>query len=297
MLSFLSITTFSASASLAPCTFSWLLFSVSQLVPRTFLWLFFRTSYLLPRTFPWLLLLTLYLVPRTSIAQTKHKVMLIPFEPKLYMSQIDHKINAETKMTQKQIRETFRKGVNKELESALKKNYGVVDLLKDTTKYKKDLIAIYKSLTYSYDKAPDQSNYKAPVNEKKNESIKKGQLVVETDPNARFMNAKITSAGMVPGLFAKYKTDLFLFVNQLDIISSTVGTGETGTLTERMITLHYTVYTIDAKEIQSGICSVKFSPEVNSPSKIISAYISKIAAEINRRLTIAVTKKEAAEKK
>lgn len=233
-----------------------------------------------------------------SVAQTKHKIMLIPFEPKLYMSQVDHKINAETKMTQKQIRETFRKGVNKELESALKKNYEVVDLLKDTTKYKKDLFAIYKTLTYSYDKAPDQSNYKAPVNEKnKNESIKKGQLVVETDPNTRFMNAKIMSPNMVPGLYAKYKTDLFLFINQLDIISSTVATGETGTFSERVITLHYTAYTVDAKEIQSGICSVKFSAEVNAPSKIISAYISKIAAEITRRITLAVAKKDATEKK
>jgi hypothetical protein len=224
--------------------------------------------------------------------------MIIPFEGKLYMSQIDHKINAETKMSQKQIKETFRRGISKELESALKKNYETLDLLKDTSKYKKDLFAIYKSLTYTYDKVPDQSNYKAPVNDKtKNESIKKGQLVVETDPNARFMNAKIMSPAMVPGLFAKYKTDLFLFVNQLDILSNTLASGETGSLTERVITVHYTVYTIDAKEIQSGICSVKFSPEVNAPSKIVSSYISKIAGEIARRINLAVTKKDAAEKK
>ncbi len=224
-------------------------------------------------------------------AQTKHKVMIIPFEPKLYMSQVDHKFNAETKLTQKQIKEAFRKGVNKELENALKKNFEVLDLLKDTTKYKKDLFAIYKSLTYSYDKVPDQSNYKAPVNAKdKQENIKKGQLVVETDPNTRFMNAKIISPTMVPGLFTKYKTDLFLFVNQLDITSNTLATGETGTISERIVTVHYTVYTVDAKEIQSGVCSVKFPGEANNPSKIISSYISKIAVEITRRINIALTK-------
>ena len=228
----------------------------------------------------------------------KHKVLIVPFEPKLYMSQVDHKFNAETKQTQKQIRETFRKGINKELEVALKKKFEVLDLMKDTAKYKKDLFAIYKSLTYSFDKVPDQSNYKAPVGEKtKTENIKKGQLVVETDPNARFMNARITSPGLVPGLYAKYKTDLFLFVNQLDITSTTLATGETGTLNERVMTVHYTVFTIDAKEIQSGTCSVKFPADVNNPSKVVSAFGAKIAEEVTRRILIAFAKKEAAEKK
>jgi hypothetical protein len=232
-----------------------------------------------------------------SFSQTKHRVMLVPFEPKLYMSQVDHKFNAETKQSQKQIRETFRKGVNKELESTFKKNYEVIDMLKDTAKYGKDLSAIYKNLTYSFDKVPDQSNYKAPVSDKnKQDNIKKGQLVVETDPNARFMNARITNPSLVPGLFTRYKTDVFLFITQLDIISTTVGTGETGTLTERTITLHYSAYSVDAKEIQAGICSLKIPGDVNTPSKIVSSYISKIAAEVTRRITVALTKKDAQQK-
>jgi hypothetical protein len=244
-----------------------------------------------------LLILASWLLPLCSAAQ-KHKIMIVPFEPRLYMSQVDHKFNAETKQTQKQIRETFRRGVNKELESALKKNYEVLDLMKDTAKYRKELHGIYRSLTYSFDKVPDQSNYKAPVTEKnKSESIKNGQLVVETDPEARFMNAKVTSAALIPALFAKYKTDLYLFVNQLDIVSATLAAGETGTLSERSITVHYTLYTVDAKEIQSGTCTVKFPGDVNSPSKVISSFAGKIAQEITRRIAIAVAKKDALDEK
>ena len=232
-------------------------------------------------------------------SQAKHKIMIIPFEPKMYMSQIDHKFNAETKLTQKQIKESFRRGVNAELSKALKKNYDLVDLLKDTTKYKKDLFTIYKSLTYNFVKVPDQSNYKAPLTEKekKNQTIKNGQLVVETDPNARFMNAKITSAGIIPEMYAKHKTDLFLFINQIDITSSAVVASESGTISERMITLHYTVYTVDAKEINSGTCSLKFPGDVNSPSKVISMYISKMATEITRRINLALSKPKVVEKK
>lgn len=262
--------------------------------------IFFPASSLFSRALPLascLLLFASCLLPLGCFSQTKHKIMLVPFEPKLYMSQVDHKFNAETKQTQKQIKETFRKGVNKEMESALKKSYEVVDLLKDTVKYGKDLSAIYKSLTYSYDKVPDQSNYKAPVSDKnKQDNIKKGQLVVETDPNARFMNAKLTNSTLAPGLFARYKTDVFLFITQLDIISTTLATGETGTLTERTITLHYSAYSIDAKEIQAGTCSLKIPGDVNTPAKIVSSYISKMATEITRRINVALTKKDAQQK-
>ncbi len=234
-----------------------------------------------------------------SFSQTKHKIMIIPFEPKMYMSQIDHKFNAETKLTQKQIKTSFRKGVNAELSRALKKNYEVIDLLKDTTKYKKDLFSIYKSLTYNFVKVPDQSNYKAPLTEreKKNQTIKNGQLVVETDPNARFMNAKITSPGIIPEMYSKYKTYLFLFINQIDITSSTVVASETGTISERMITLHYTVYKVDAKEINSGTCILKFPGDANNPGKVISMYVSKMAVEITRRINFALSTPTVAEKK
>lgn len=231
-------------------------------------------------------------------AQSRHKIMIVPFEPKLYMSQVDHKFNAETKQTQKQIKESFRRGVNRELAAALKQNYEVLDLMKDTAKHRKDIENIYRSLTYSYDKVPDQSNYKAPVSEKtKTESIKHGQLVIETDPNARFMNAKIRSAALIPSLFAKHKADLYLFVNQLDILSTTVGNSATGTLSERIITVHYTLYTVDAKEIQSGICSVKFPPDANNPSKVVSSFVGKIAQEIARRIGIAVAKRDSEQEK
>ena len=234
----------------------------------------------------------------TSYAQIKHKVMIVPFEPKLYMSQIDHKINAETKFNQKEIKETFRKGINAELAKALKQKYEVLDLLKDTTKYKKDVLAIYKSITFDYEKVPDQSNYKAPVEEKgKNATIKNGQVLVESNADARFMNAKVTSPALIPGLYAKHKTDLFLFINQLDIISNQLAAGDMGTSAERIITLHYTVFTVDAKEINSGTCSIKFPADVNAPTKIISGYVSKLSNEITRRISLALAKTEAAPKK
>ncbi len=235
----------------------------------------------------------------TSYAQVKHKVMVIPFEPKLYMSEIDHRIHAETKLNQKEIKEAFRKGINAELARALKQKYEVLDLLKDTVKYKKDILNIYKNITFSFEKVPDQANYKAPIEEKgkKDPTIKNGQILVETNTDTRFMNAKISSATLIPTLYAKHKTDLFLFINQLDVFSGQATGSDVGASIERIITLQYTVFTVDAKEINSGTCSVKFPSDINTPAKITSGYVSKIATEITRRIVLALSKIEVTHKK
>jgi hypothetical protein len=149
---------------------------------------------------------------------TKHKVMLIPFEPRLYLGEIDFAINTETKLSAKQIKYQFRDGLNEQIARALKTGkYSVVDLMEDTIKYKKDTEAIYTCLVYDYMKVPDQNNYQPPKKEKTIKPIENGQLNVETNSDQRFMNAKLNNAKLVPQLYGKYKTDVFIFINQLDI--------------------------------------------------------------------------------
>src|ERR1041384_7534083 len=76
----------------------------------------------------------------TREAAAMHKVMLIPFEPKLYMSEIDRSINAEAVQSPREIKYRFRDGVNEQLFKAFKASgYNVVDLMDDTLKYRRDI--------------------------------------------------------------------------------------------------------------------------------------------------------------
>jgi len=219
----------------------------------------------------------------------KHKIMLVPFEPRMYMSEIDMYINKETKQTAKQIKYAFRDGINEQLYKAFKSSHSVVDLLDDTVKTKKDLENIYQYLGYEFQKVPDQANYKPPVLEKDPKSIDKGQLNVETKGDARFMNARIRNATLIPYLYGKYKSDVFVFVNQLDIKGSVSnGPAELTAGGFRKIVVHYTVYTFDAKEINSGIAEIEFPTALNNPNKIISTYFSKIAQLISQRVNLAL---------
>ncbi len=223
---------------------------------------------------------------------TAHKVMLIPFEPKLYMGEVDRNFNAETKLSAKEIRYKFRDGLNDQLYKAFKASkFNVVDLMEDTVKYKKDLEGLYQYLSYEYLKVPDQTNYKAPKKEKEEKKIEKGQVIVETNGDKRFMEARLTNPKVVPLLYGKYKTDIFVFINQLDILASgsknptDPGPGNPN----RKIVVHYTVYTFDGKEINSGTVEEDFDPALNNPKKIIDKHFSKIALVIVQRVNKGLT--------
>ena len=223
-------------------------------------------------------------------APGKHKIMLIPFEPRLYMSEIDHALNKETKLSARQIKNTFRDGINEQLYKSLKSQHTVVDLMNDTVKTKKDLGDIYQYLSLEYMKIPDQKNYKPPVKEKEENVIKNGQIVSETDNLQRFMNAKLKNATLVPYLYGKYKTDIFIFINEVDIKASNSGGPADAAITDgfRRIIVHYTVYTFDAKEINSGIAETQFPVSLNNPTKIVNTYFAKTAQLITERINLAL---------
>jgi hypothetical protein len=221
-----------------------------------------------------------------------NKVMLIPFEPRLYLGEIDMSIYNETKLTAKEIKYKFRDGLNEQLYKAFTAaHYNTLDLMEDTVRYKKDIEGIYQYLSYDFQKIPNQDNYQAPKKEKNQKKIEKGQLNVETNDQARFMNAKITSPKLVPLLYGKYKTNLFVFINQLDIRASGSPdpTLQNGASSNRRITVHYTVYTLDAREINSGVAEEEFESTLNNPKKIIDRHFSKIATTIVQRVTKSLT--------
>lgn len=219
---------------------------------------------------------------------SKHSIMIIPFENRMYLSEIDILINKETKLNAKQIKAVMRDGINEQLYKKLKAKMKVVDLLDDTVKTKKDLENIYQYLTYQYQRIPNQEDYKPPLDEKIERGVNKGQITVETNSDARFMNAKVKNATLVPYLNLKYKTDLFLFVNELDIKSLNPTMNLADVNSTRKIILHYTVYTLNAKEINSGVAELDLPNNVNNPSKIISNYFSQIAVTIANRIEKAI---------
>ena len=214
------------------------------------------------------------------------KIMVIPFDPKLYMSDIDMKINEKTNWKFAQIRENFRQQLNAQLKLKLQSISPVVSFYADSAKMAKDLSYIYKSTNLSYDLINAPMGAKAspaPHN-----GIKNGQLAVEVNMDKKFMNTKINDEKLLSYLNTKYKADYFVFINQLDI-KNNMDTYDLATDSyQREVGVHYSILDKTGKNISAGIAASSFSSKENEPKKIVSQNFSPIAVYIATKMNLAL---------
>lgn len=218
---------------------------------------------------------------RTSISKEKiviGKIMLIPFEPKLYMSEIDKKVNEQTKWNFNQIRENFRHQLNEQLKLKLQTLAPVVSFYSDSVKMWKDLEYIYTSTSLSFD--PIKKPSSAAISAQREKGIKNGQVVVEMNDEEKFMNVTISNTELLPYLHKKYKTDYFVFVNELDIKNDADSYNVATNTYQRHIAVHYTIIDKTGKLITAGAATSTFSSQENNPKKIVNKNFSLIAAYI-----------------
>jgi len=223
---------------------------------------------------------------KSNPPESVKKIMVIPFEPKLYMSDIDIKINQLTKWNFEQIRENFRKQLNAQLKLKLQSIEPVVSFYSDSAKMFKDLMYIYKSTSLSYDLIANPNGVPTPSTQQN--GIKNGQLAVEINTDEKFMNIKINDEKLLNYLNTKYKTDYFVFINQLDI-KNNVDTYDPATdIYQRDVTVHYSIFDKTGKNISAGVATSRFSSRENEPKKIVSTYFSHIAADITSKLVASI---------
>ena len=207
------------------------------------------------------------------------KIMIIPFEPKMLMSEIDRDIYMETKWNSNQIHEYFRHQLNAQLKIKFNKIAPTVSFYADSIKMAKDLNYIYQSTTLSYDLV-DKSKKSSATTENKN-GIKNGQLTVEIDTDEKFMNKKIIDPKLINYLNNKYKTNYFIFINELDIKNDAESYDLATDSYSRIITVHYSIIDRYSKTIKAGIINSTFSSKINNPKKISAQNFSEIATKLS----------------
>lgn len=207
------------------------------------------------------------------------KLMIVPFEPKLYMSEFDQKFNEQTKWTFNQIREYFRHQLDSQLKLKFQSILSpVVSFYNDSIKTAQDLDYIYKSTTISFDLVDKPT---APtVENKKQSGIKNGQIVVEISTDKKFTNIKTSNSELIPYLNKKYKAEYFVFINELDINSVPESYDMATDTYQREVVVHYTIIDKDSKLIMAGAATARFTSKENNPKKIAALVFPSIATFI-----------------
>ncbi|MBD78899.1 MAG: hypothetical protein CL840_08265 [Crocinitomicaceae bacterium] len=232
-------------------------------------------------------------------------LVLVPFEPIMYKSQIDRSIGTNDGTTYNQIVNNFRRGLDNVIYIENQSRYSIVRMIVDEEEIKKDLYALYTASTRDYRVVPKENDGKKEkkikllskkdknTEEEKQEHgtrIEAGQIVSNDDGQERFMARVIKDSSIFDYMYGKYGSVLYLFINQFDIgpqpglDNRAFESGEY----QRQIKVHYSIYT-HKQEVYSGVVVTGFSSEVNSQKDIIIENFPALAQQIANHIPVAIT--------
>jgi hypothetical protein len=232
-----------------------------------------------------------------------YRILFIPFEPNMFMSEIGKAVNASTKMSYKDITESFRENLDAALRNAFKVHNTSVSLLLNKKKPDTTLRYIYNSIGYKFDLIPgkDSGETHEEFDPKAQQThfIHNGQLDVPIDYSTRFMNVNVVNPHLLSSLNKKYGATIFIFVNELDIrnVANTPGEDLTASNFRRQVTVQYSILNMHNQYITDGILTAYFPANVNNPPVIGEKYFSIIGNEMLESFNEAILKRKEGEKK
>lgn len=231
----------------------------------------------------------------------KSSVLVIPFESKMYISDIDRDLAQNHQMNFQEIKAKFRAALDREIFIALKKYYNPQSFYSiSPEESRKELGYIYNSIGYKYEVVPEEvvvrkknigTKLIGKFKKKKKEDeymkagIQGGQVVSQVDNREKYMKTTLVNEKLIPSLNSKYNASHYVFINQLDIkrgADMRYAASDEGY--KREIKVHYTIFDNAGKEVSSGAIKSRFPSNQNDIDKIIRVQFPLIAERIVNNL-------------
>lgn len=228
-------------------------------------------------------------------AEKGRTYLLVPFENKMYVSDIDKKIYESEGLTTTEIRTKFQAALDQNLFISAKEN-GLVPLSFYIMEVdaQKELSYIYSSIGYKYEVLPNEekkqeeetvadklkNRFKAKE-EKQSQpqsNTTNGEVTTKRITEERYMQTTVTNENLFTTLKTTYQIDGVIFINQIDVLNNIANDGS-GKL-NRMLKIHYTIYDTNGNIIQSGAEKTYFASNVNTTDKISKTAIAEAAQKI-----------------
>ncbi len=240
----------------------------------------------------------------TAVIDTSYqykKVMIIPFEENMYVCNIQNQLATTSHMNSAQIVRSFRYGAAAALQNKFLYLYSTTSLIHLVEDSLKDLRRVYGSISRSYEpiveEPKEEAKGLAPVLKKfeskqqkkqggeEGTRVQNGQIISHQNSTPRFMNTMIRDPKLLGYLSEKYGTDLFVFLNEMDIendLSDLVKVSENNY--NRILKFHYTVYNHSQQIISKGVVSTTFPCTENNVGTIVKIYFPQIALKLAAKL-------------
>ena len=218
------------------------------------------------------------------------KILLLPFNPDMYLSDIEQDIIKNTKMTPNEYRAYFRRALDLKIQGQLKSYRPTVSLMSDQDgEDKKELREFYSQAGYSYMEPVGKGVGKVMDKKKglfeKKTTEEKAPLYITTRGDDKFMNAAVSDKNYFNGLMTAYNCNYMVSVNQLEFktnYSSCIDLSRQ--LYRRELIVHYSIWDASTKLIGGNFLVVYFPSDVNKPQEIADKTFKSISESLLTQL-------------
>ena len=229
---------------------------------------------------------------RDSTAQYhQQKILIIPYEPRMHISDADMDISEFSDKTPQQVRAIFRMGIAEKLNASLSSTYQTHSLLQDLRPEAiEDMDRIYASIDYSFDTSyailhprPDSAST-GSWNEKK---ARKKELEQRTlSGKVIYTNVKILDPRLLSSLQSKYGADVFVFMTQSEIKTNAKDCMDFQSgIYQRDIMIHYAVFDYTGKQLYGDVASIKFPSNSNDIGDIMAQNFPVLSEKIKTNIS------------
>jgi len=222
-----------------------------------------------------------------------HKVMLIPYDPRYYLSDADRDIMEQSKMDGNTIRSSFRHNIDRHVQRAIGAGYQCISLLNDTADgLQETLYQITGHMGYRYEKAipitPKTHVLEKTItkvkesNTKDHEDSKTASRYIPVAADALYMHAIVAKPqALFDALYEQYQTDIFVFLTQFEIKTNYKSCMDIANkIYKREVMVHFTIYNRQGQVIAGSYATSFFPSNSNHANKIIGDNFPELAGYI-----------------
>ena len=203
----------------------------------------------------------------------EHHILLIPYDPRFYLSDADRDIAEVTRKTPDLIRETFHNRSEWFAWRELKHHYPTVSLLQHDSldAYVQAAGSVFAVTAFEYAKPTVKSHtINLPESNKEALDSRIASSYLNTDDHKLYMKADIRNKSVLDSLANQFGTDIFVFLTQFEIKTNYKSCLDIANqIYEREIRLHFTIYDRNGKLINGNYAVATIPSNVNQMDEII----------------------------
>jgi hypothetical protein len=230
-------------------------------------------------------------IPNDSVPV--HRVILVPYDPRYYLSDADRDIAEQSNIDANRFRATFHQTIDRHVQRAISGTYECISLLNDTAdRLEKTLQEVMSKTGYRYEKAipitpkPPKEGFAIfqpkSQDEKQHIDSRTATQYIPVSEDAMYMRAIVSKPeALFSKLNEEYDADLFVFLTQLEIKTNYKSCMDIANrIYKREIMLHFTIYDRYGRLVAGSYATSFFPSDSNQAGNIMGDCFPLLASYV-----------------